>query len=198
MKTFLLPLLSLIVGASLGLFSSLLISSIRQRHTVTLRLLDQFFEVRKEVVDILSELVDIPRHKYLEEQELDDYRRAVSKLYFKHYDFLPPQVVEALLILHASIIDGTGKLYKLHNGAVIPRPFDEYSSFINECSRFRNTRIYAKQALESKRVETRRNEAIKIHAQNVLYNLNKFASRKDLLAMTKNLRKDIELSLIHI
>jgi hypothetical protein len=49
-------LLAAIIGALLGLLSTFWVSSIRHRQDVTLRLLDQYFEVRKEVVSVVSEL----------------------------------------------------------------------------------------------------------------------------------------------
>ena len=51
MSTFFLPLFSLVVGALLGLLSTILASSIHQRHDVTLRLLDQYLQVRKEIAE---------------------------------------------------------------------------------------------------------------------------------------------------
>jgi hypothetical protein len=42
------------IGALIGLLSTFWVSSMRQRQDVTLKLLDQYFEVRKEVVGVVS------------------------------------------------------------------------------------------------------------------------------------------------
>jgi len=190
MNSILLPLLSLAVGATLGLGSSILVSSIKQRQTVTLRLIDQFFEVRKEIVDVLSQLSDLNIHEQFTDQQLTVFQQAVSKLYYKHYDFLPPEVVESLLVLHACLKNGKGKLYKVHDEFVAQMSAKESEEFISKNSRFRNTRIFAKQVFKVAKNEVKRNQAIKLHAQHVLYTLNNYVTKEKLLELTKNLRKE--------
>jgi hypothetical protein len=190
MDSFLLPLLSLAVGATLGLGSSILVSSIKQSQTVTLRLIDQFFEVRKEIVDVLSQLSDLDFNERFTDEQLKELQQGVSKLYYKHYDFLPSEVVESLLVLHACLKNRKGNLYQLKNGMVAPMSAKESQEFILQSSRFRNTRIFSAQAFKSSKTELRRNQAFKLHAQFVLYNLNKYVTKEKLLEMTKNLRKE--------
>lgn len=103
MSTYLLPLLSLTVGALLGLLSTLLISSIRQRQDVTLRLLDQYLQVRKEIVDEVSDLSNLDIREQFDVQHRRKYRDSISKLFYKHYDFLPEAVLESLTLLNVCL-----------------------------------------------------------------------------------------------
>lgn len=190
MDQLLLPLLSLAVGATLGLGSSILVSSIKQRQTVTLRLIDQFFDVRKEIVDVLSKLSDLDINERFTDQQLKELQQGVSKLYYKHYDFLPSEVVESLLVLHACLKSRKGNLYQLKNRMVIPMSAKESQEFILQNYIFRNTLIFSTLAFKSSKTEVRQNQAFKLHAQFVLYNLNKYVTKEKLLEMTKILVKN--------
>jgi len=65
----------------------------------------------------------------------------------------------------------------------------EVVPFINEYSLFTNTKYLAPLALKSNNDKVRANQAIILHARQVLYTLNKFASIEDLLELTKKMKK---------
>src|SRR5437870_7016766 len=98
-----LPLLTLLLGAMLGLASSLVALFVSHRRTIGLRLLDQFFEVRKELVEAVSALSNLSSTEEFEENRLIEHRRVIAKLYYEHFDFLPEPVADALVLLHAAL-----------------------------------------------------------------------------------------------
>ncbi|MFY9619873.1 MAG: hypothetical protein WAQ99_08680 [Pyrinomonadaceae bacterium] len=189
MNNYTLPLLSVIVGTLFGLLSTLFISSIKQRQGITLRLLDQYFQVRQEIVDVVTDLANLRVRQPLEDSRRQAYRDSVSKLFYKHYDFLPEAVLEALTLLDVSLSSSEGTLYTLKGRMIVPMKESEINAFIDKCSVYDNTRLFAPLALSSKNPSVRTNQAISLHARNVLYTLNKFTSIKDLLALTKKLKK---------
>jgi hypothetical protein len=189
MSAYLLPLLSLIVGALIGLFSTLLASSIRQRQDITLRLLDQYLLVRREVVDAVSELSNMSIRDQFDSDEWDKHQGAISKLFYKHYDFLPKAVLDSLTLLYVCLSKPNGTLFTFRNGAVVPMDERDMASFIEDCSIFSNTKYLSPLALKSSNPKIRTNQAIILHARYVLFTLNKFASIEDLLDMTKKLKK---------
>lgn len=189
MSAYLLPLLSLIVGALFGLLSTLLASSIRQRHDVTLRLLDQYLQVREELVDAVSDLSNLNIREHFDIERRMKYRDSISKLYYKHYDFLPEVVLESLILLNVCLSNPNNGLYTIHKKSVIHMKDDQVISFIESCGLLNNTRFLAPLALKSKDPIIRDNQAIILHARHVLYTLNRFASIEDLLAMTKKFKK---------
>ena len=93
-----LPLLTLLLGAMLGLASSLVALFVSHRRTIGLRLLDQFFEVRKELVEAVSALSNLSSTEEFEENRLIEHRRVIAKLYYEHFDFLPEPVADALVL----------------------------------------------------------------------------------------------------
>lgn len=189
MSNYLLPIMSVIIGALLGLLTSLLASSIRQRQDVTLRLLDEYFQVRKELVEAITDLANINIRDHLDSSRRAEYKYITSKLFYKHYDFLPKEVLEALTLLYVCLNQPNSGLYSFRGNAILPMDDVEVVKFIESCSLYDNTRYLAPLALKSGDPTIVGNQALILHARNVLYELNKYASIKDLLRMTKKLKK---------
>jgi len=189
MNSIALPVISLILGTILGLVSSLIVSLYKQRQTVTEKILDQFFIARKEIVEVLSKLADLRINYDIDDIERDEYRQKVATLYFKNIDLLPIQITNALLTLHACLLNGKGNLFQIKDDCLVKLPKQDYSIFINQFARFKNTKLFSALAFKSKTEKTRQIIAIRLHAQNAIYILNKFASNVELLKMTKNLKK---------
>ena len=194
MNNYILPLLSVAVGALLGLLSTILISSIRQRQDITLRLLDQYFQVRREIVDVVTDLANLGIRQPFEPSRQAEYRDSVSKLFYRHYDFLPKAVLQSLTLLDVCLSSSEGKLYTLKGKAIVQmKDRDEITTLIETISLYDNTRYFAPLALSSSDAKIRSNQAIALHARNVLYTLNRFTSIEDLLAHTKRLKKETPL-----
>lgn len=189
MNQTLLSVLSLMAGAGLGLASSLLVSFFKQRQTVVLRLLDQYLEVRKDLVDTISDLTHIPNTTKLTEERRGELQDKIARLFYRHYDFLPREVLDALLLLNVCLSDTSGKLYELVENVVIPMDSERAASFIERCSIYRNAQLIAPVALRSKEATVRYNQAAKLHARHVLYTLNQFASLKDFMKMASRFPK---------
>ena len=189
MNNYLLPLLSLITGAMLGFLSTAMGSFIRQRHDITLRLLDQYFEVRKEVVEIVSKISSRNLRDPIDSDHRNEFRDSILKLYFKHYDFLPKPVLDSLTLLYTCLAYPAEGPYTIKNNAIVV--LDEYdlSSFVEACSVFENTKHVAPLALKSTNATVRANQIVILHARHVLFTLNKFTGIKELLAMTKKFKK---------
>lgn len=191
MTDYILPLMSIAVGTLLGLVSTLMVSSLRQRQDITLRLLDQYFQVRKEIVEVVTDLANLGIRQSLDPARRAAYRDSVSKLFYKHYDFLPTAVLQSLTLLDVCLSGYEGKLYTLKDKAIVPMTDrNEIIALIDAISIYDNTRYFAHLALSSSDPKIRSNQAIALHARNVLYSLNRFTSIEDLLAHTKKLKKE--------
>jgi hypothetical protein len=189
MSSYLVPLISVVVGTFLGLFTSLLTSSVRQRQDVTLRLLDEYFQVRKELVDAITDLANMNIRDQLDSSRRAEYRYLVSRLFYKHYDFLPKEVLQAMTLLYVCLNSPSSGLFTLRGKGILPMKDEEVIPFIESCSLYDNTKYLAPLALKSDDPTIRGNQALILHARNVLYTLNKYASIKNLLRMTKELKK---------
>ena len=135
----------------------------------------------------MSKLADLKIKRELTDDEKDQYREIVAIQYFKNASFLPIPVLDSLLTLHACLLVGGEKLYQVKNDSIVPIPESDYKIFIDQFARFRNTKLFSKLAFNSKKNNIRQNLAIKLHAQHVLFNLNKFVSPQKLLGIPKNL-----------
>lgn len=183
------PILLLVLGTSLGLLSSLAISSLGQRQAVVLRLLDQYLEVRKEVVETVSDLTTPSRSEALPEEIRLKYRDSVAKLFYKHFDFLPYQVLDALLLLNTALANPDGRLFKVQDATILPLDDSEIPSFVSACSMYRNGGLIVALALKSSNPIVRSNLGIGIHARHVLYTLNRFASLDEMMSIASTFRK---------
>jgi hypothetical protein len=190
MANYFLPLISVIIGAALTLFSSWLISRIRQKDSIKNKMIDQFFEVRKEIVDVISSLANIKSNKNISDEDFENYSLSVSKLFFKNYDLLPSAVSQAMLTLHACIENGDGKYFKIQNSKVLPMTQVETKEFITNSPLIKNTKVFGLIALNSTDPNVRRNYAIKIHAQHVINQLYIHSSTEFFLNLYKKHEKE--------
>lgn len=190
MSNYFIPLLSAAIGALLGILSSFLSSSLRQRQDITLRLMDQYFEVRREIVTAVCELSDLNLREPLDLQCRNDHADAVSKLFYKHYDFLPKPVLESLILLQVCLTRSDGKVYKFADDVVMLMEEADTVRFIESCALFKNSRYIAAIALKSNDITIRTNQATVLHARNVLNCLNEYASVRELVKMIGQLKKD--------
>jgi len=126
-------------------------------------------------------------------EQWDKHQSAISRLFYKHYDFLPKAVLDSLTLLYVCLSNPNGTLYAIKNNTVMALDDSEVVAFVEACSIFTNTKYSAPLTLKSSNPMVRANQAVILHARYVLYTLNKFASIEDLLAMTKRLKKATNL-----
>ena len=192
MADYLLPLASVAVGALLGLASTVLVSSLRQRQDVRARLLDHYFQIRKEIVDVVAELANLDHGlgESLEPSRVAEYRASVSKLFYNNYDLLPMAVAHSLSLLDACLSTYNGRLYTLKGRRIVVMKSNEVKALIKTVSLYDNTEYSAPLALSAEDPKVRANQAVALQARNVLHTLNTFTTAKDLLALTKGLKKE--------
>jgi hypothetical protein len=184
-----LPILTLILGTVLGLISSLIASFITHRRTISVRLLDQFLEVRKELINTISTLSNLTTNEEFHAKRRAKHRDAVTELYYKHFDFLPTPVLDALVLLSVALAEPAHGPYKIQKGTIVRRQESEIIALIDRCLIFTNAKLFARMALKSRQQKIREIEIIKLHARNVLYTLNEYASISDLSSETKRFKK---------
>ncbi|CAG0929158.1 hypothetical protein PLCT1_00948 [Planctomycetaceae bacterium] len=182
-------LLSLVAGALAGLLATLVASAVRQRQDVTLRLLDRFLEARREVVDSVCDLSHFHGPAQLSPLDRTSCRDAIARLYYRHYDFLPPAVLDSLLLLQVALDRFDGRLYGIRERAVLPISGSAVASFVARCCRLRNARVYAFWVFGSASEHARAHLAVALHARDVLNELNRVASPGRLLGVPVRLRK---------
>jgi hypothetical protein len=185
----LLPIILILLGAVVGMLSSVLTSAREQRQGVSMKLLDQYLEVRKDVVQAVSDLTNLGTLHEMSHVTRTEYRDRVSKLFYMHYDSLPKPVLDALILLHVALDRPEQGPYGIVDDTILPMPESQLSAFVQSCSFFRNATFSAPLALNSRNPVVRSNQVIKLHARSVLTTLNQFSSVDDLLELAKKLKK---------
>jgi hypothetical protein len=187
----LLPVITLVLGALLGLLTSVFTSAIQHRRTVVLKLLEQFLEVRKEVVNAISPFTNLDLKSNMTTESRIKHRDTVAELYYRHFDFLPLPVLDSMVRLQTCLDDPSKGPYAKQDNAIVSMSDADLPGFVQECSLIANSWYHAPLALKSKNPMVRENQAMKLHARHVLYTMNKYASIDDLLKMVGSLRKRV-------
>lgn len=191
MTKIILPMFLAVLGALLGLFSTMLISFRHQRQNVIMKLLDQYLEVRKHVVEVVSDLANLSDLEQMDPVKRGSLGNSVSKLFYMHFDFLPKPVLDALILLNVSLHHPEGGPYCVINNTILPMPKTGIPPFVEQCSLSRNAKINAILALSGGSSLVRTNTVIKLHARTVLFVMNDFSTADELLQLEKQMRKAV-------
>lgn len=179
-KESLLPVLTLILGGVIGLVSSLVVSFMGHRRSIALRLLDQFLDVRKSVVDAVSDLTNVGTDEGMREEERKKHRKEISKLFYRHFDFLPKPVLDSLALLEVGLLRPEAGPYTITSDGVVSLSGKDLAMFVDDLAMFGNSKLYAALALASKDRNVREIEVIRLHARHVLHTLNQYFTIQEL------------------
>jgi len=185
------PIFTLIIGTILGIFANFLSSFVRKRETISIKIFDEIIEARNEVAEVVCELALIPTKGEKSRDYIIQARDSITKLFYKYYDFLPEQVLNTLLLLEVALDYPSKGPYKLHENKILPLDKDEIFDFIKKCTRVENGLYSASILLQNSSAAVVSNEVIRLHARNVLYMLNQYASLGTYIGLTNDLRKKI-------
>ncbi len=185
----LIPIASLVLGALLGILTSIVSSSVQQKNNVGLKFIDTYLEVRRELVDVISPLTNIPLEREIDAAERTKKRDEVVSLFYRHFDFLPGPVLDAMVCLEACLDRPEIGLFELKDGMLLKMNPTRVPAFVDSCSLLLNSRLYVPIALNSGNPVVRMNQSIRLHARNVLMVLNAYASIDDMMRMIEQLKK---------
>jgi len=185
----LIPIASLVLGALLGILTSVVSSSVQQKNNVGLKFIDTYLEVRRELVDVISPLTNIPLEREIDAAERTKKRDEVVSLFYRHFDFLPGPVLDAMVCLEACLDRPEIGLFELKDGMLLKMNPTRVPAFVDSCSLLLNSRLYVPIALNSGNPVVRMNQSIRLHARNVLMVLNAYASIDDMMRMIEQLKK---------
>lgn len=184
-----LPIFTLIIGAFFGFISSLIISYLKQRYDISLKLIVKYFEIREELIDKLSVLASLENTKELNGLSFSKLKQEISIVYYKYYDFLPSEVLTEILCLYSCISDNKNQLYKSKDNCILPLTDSDLKDFIERISLIENFRYYALVRLKSNDDTVRIAAAISYQARSVLIAINKYFNLRDLMSWSRYLPK---------
>ena len=185
----LIPIASLVLGALLGILTSVVSSSVQQKNNVALKFIDTYLDVRRELVDAISPLTNIPLEREIDAAERTKKRDEVVSLFYRHFDFLPAPVLDAMVCLEACLDRPEIGLFELKDGMLLKMNPSRVPAFVDSCSLLLNSKLYVPIALNSENPVVRMNQSIRLHARHVLMVLNAYASIEDMTRMIDNLKK---------
>jgi len=168
-----LPVITLIIGAILGLVSSTYVTYIQKRDSISIKLLEQFFKVRDEICDKLSGLASLKIGDPVDPKHVTEVREGISRLAYKYYDILPPQVLREIYCLHACLGDSKNRIFRCKDNLVVPITEDhELQDFISDISLVDNLKAFGLVPLKSRNDAVKKSACINYQARCVLKSLN--------------------------
>jgi len=175
----------LTAGALLGYLSSLALARAQHRQALTLRVADEYFAARRELVEIVSKFADVNLLREMSPAERETNANAIGNLFYKNFDLLPRPVLDRLMLLHVALRSPVNGPYCLMKAAVTRMPREEFASFVKRCSIFTNSSLFAPLALSSSNQTIRGNQVVKLHARDVLYTLSVYSSVDELSSLAR-------------
>ncbi len=141
--TILLPIVTLLLGAFLGVLSGLLLESRKQANTVAAKVIESYLELRKQLCGELSELASLRIGALPSVDELQRKRDLISCLYYRYYDLMPRRVLQEMNCLYACLGDWENRLYVIRNNELRLANDDEVHALVEDLSLVDNFRYYA-------------------------------------------------------
>lgn len=189
-----LPLLTLALGAFLGLLTSIYITHNQHRHDVTIKVVEKYFGARELLCDMLSNLASLQLTNNVDIASLPEYKKELSKLFYKYYDFLPVKVLREIVCLYACLSDRENRLFmfkeqKGKDDLLLLMTDSDIEGFIKKISVIENFESYALIPLKSKDSNMRRTASINYQARSVLQTINGYFTIQNLLSWSKHLQK---------
>jgi hypothetical protein len=183
---FILPLITLIVGAFLGYWAN----KIQQQYKITLKILEKFLIAKEELCEKISDLASIRIGDSINDGEMLKKRNEINKLYYKYFDYYPKEVLIELGCLYACLSIKNYNLYSCKNKKILPvKDEKEICVMVDRVSLFSNIKYHNSQALLSKNETVRKSASILYQSRNVLLCINEYLTTKKMMGLVKHLRK---------
>lgn len=184
------PLISVTLVAILGFVSNILIFRINQKQSISNKIIEQYFKIRDEITNKISDLATLKTIADVEIESIDMASADISKLYYKHYDFLPIEVLNDILCLHSTLINKDNKIYRIRDKSIYEIEENELEDYIQSTSDISDSKYYTYCMLKSKDIKVRRATCINLQARKVLNTMNKFFTLDKLIYWEKYIRKN--------
>lgn len=183
------PLITLIVGATLGFYFNSINNQKNQKYQITNEVIKHFFTIRKELSDFLCLLANLDTGNVIEIKDIEKYILKLNMIYYKNYDFFPREVLLEINCLYACLKDKEANIYTIEDRKVKIIEGTELELFLDKLTIINGFKYAAIFNLNHKKYEIRKSASINFQARNVLIKLNKFFTIKNLSTIVNELHK---------
>ncbi len=110
------PLACVVLGAFIGYAVDVRKNDRKKHADYNMIIFETYKDISKEIIEALAPLTSLSlRYRGLTAEELEEWRKKISDLYFKHYTYLPQSVLNEMDCLHSCIQTGGKDLYCVKN-----------------------------------------------------------------------------------
>lgn len=120
------PLVCVVLGAFIGYAVDVRKNDRKKYTDYNMIIFGIYKDISKEIIEALTPLTSLSlRYRGITAEQLEEWRKKVSDLYFKHYTYLPQYVLNEMNCLHSCIQSGGKNLYCVKNANEIRRCTEE-------------------------------------------------------------------------
>lgn len=110
------PVVCLVLGAVLAYVLDVRKNYKKKHSDYNMTIFDIYRDASAEIIEELTPLVSLSlKPRGFTAEQLDEWRKKISELYFKHYTYLPQVVLNEMNCLHSCIQSGGKDLYCIKN-----------------------------------------------------------------------------------
>lgn len=175
------PLIAALLTAAIALR----LGTRQHKHFLIGRIADEYVAIRKAIVSVVAELSDLRHSDDLSAERRLEFRDRVSRAFYEHYDLVPRDIRNALILLHASLQYPAQGPFCVNADNIETLPEADYVAFVAGCNDFTNIRMASLMALKSRNERARSNEVVRLHARNVLRAMTASSSLFQLLTIAE-------------
>ena len=116
------PLVGVVLGAIIGYVIDVRKNTIKNNTDYNMAIFRIYKDISAEIIEAIEPLASLSLRQHgITREQLEEWRRKISYLYFKHYTYLPQTVLNELNCLHSCIQGGGVNLYCVKNKNEIKR-----------------------------------------------------------------------------
>ena len=185
-----LPIITLIIGSIGTLIVNTILSTSRERHEVTLKIIDEFLKMRKSINKTIGKISTLATSNLIDpsdKNKVDKLRRSVSRLFYTYYDLMPRSSLDDLVCLFYSLGDPNGRIYAIKNDSIKAlRKNEDIVAAVKSISYYINEKIYDIMSIKINNNQVRYNGVISFHARKILFSFSRSLSMKNLIQWTRH------------
>lgn len=186
-------LLTLLIGGILGLLSGLILERQRKEQALTDKLFERYLLVREELTEVLGDLASLKLEPDYTGMDLNRAAQTISKLFYRHYDFLPANVLRELNCLYRCLAAQGKHIYIVSSDNSIVRldttdrqQFEQFAAALSLVENIRNVLpIYYEQETGQSHPAIN----VNLQARKVIRTINQHFQFKSMLVWSRTLTK---------
>lgn len=172
---------SVVVGAGLGLLTQAYLFRLNVRRSAVDVVIRRYLDARDQICAVLAECTldrDDMDRAWLREQRVN-----ITRLYYQYYDYIPSEVIQALICFQACLRSRNNHLFQIRRNCIVRVDADHLEDLIAAVSLVSNLQLPLRVALEYASPKSARLIRVQLQARYTLVMINRYFTEKNLTSL---------------